>query len=586
MSNASFAIDIRQPQYPAKPRVENHYLYSSIPATWIDGLLVENPNFWDVSTFSKFRYRATSLIISVTVFPLFLAFDLVRYGAKTLVHRCHAIVNPEAKAHAEKCGEIAFKCLKGFAATPTGLIWRDIVSNHFLPEKRDDGKIHPTGGLYESAAEIRTPDTIEEVASIVREARARGKKISIGGAGYSQGKQILPNRENDFHIDMSGINHIRIDRERKVATVGAGATWKDLQNEANSQALAVQVMQASNVFSIGGSLSANCHGWDHKMGSLGNTVLSITIINAQGELQVLRPQDELFGYVLGGYGMFGVIVEAELQLADNEELFEYAEKVDLNDYANYFNQRIQPNPYLRMHLCRLSLEPGKLLSEGYAQSYSAKDGALSSEHLVDEPDSGRSKDKILMQVARNSRFARGLWWKQEVKNMLKVSQGRRNDVMRPPILAAFASNSKAKAEWLQEYFVPGEHLAEFIRFLGATLDKNDVALLNASIRFVKKDERAKLGYAVDGDRFAIVLFFTQALNKNEVEKTKNWVQAVVNRLTEIGGTFYLPYMHFATQEQFRECYPAWEDVDAKKRQYDPQGLFDNGLYQDYFRGNV
>jgi len=586
MSSPSIAIDIRQPQIPNKPKIENQYLYSSIPATWIDNLLVENPNFWDVSNFTKFRYRATSLLISVTIFPLLLTVDLARYSARTLVHRCHAIVKPEAKTQAEKCREIAFKCLKGLASSPTGLIWRDIVSNHFLPERKDDGKLHPTGGLYESVAEIQTPNTIDGVAQIVQQARAQGKKISIGGAGYSQGKQILPNRENDFHIDMAGINHIRINPQTKIATVGAGVTWKDLQNAANEQALAVQVMQASNVFSVGGSLSVNCHGWDHTMGSLGNTVRSITIINANGERQVLRPEDELFGYVLGGYGMFGVIVEAELQLTDNERLFEYAEKIELENYATHFNERILTNPHLRMHLCRLSLEPGRLLREGYAQSYSVSDRGDASEHLVEEPDTGTSRDKILMQVARNSRAARGLWWKQEVKNMLKVSQGRRNDVMRPPILAAFANNSKAKVEWLQEYFVSGEHLAEFIEFLGATLDRNDVALLNASIRFVKKDERAKLGYAVGGDRFAIVLFFTQALNKDEVQKTKNWVQAVVDKLTQIGGTFYLPYMHFATQEQFKQCYPAWADVEAKKQQYDPNGLFDNGLYQDYFKGDV
>ena len=67
--------------------------------------------------------------------------------------------------------------------------------------------------------------------------------------------------------------------EKKVIRVGAGATWAQIQNEANHLGLAVKVMQASNVFSVGGSLSVNCHGWDHQAGSLVNTVNSIKIIN-------------------------------------------------------------------------------------------------------------------------------------------------------------------------------------------------------------------------------------------------------------------------------------------------------------------
>lgn len=474
------------------------------------------------------------------------------------------------------------KCLRGMATFAVGAVWPDIVSNHFLPERRADGKIHPTGRLYSAAAEIKTPATKEEVQQIVKEALKQGKKVSIAGAGFSQGKQTLPTSETDVHINMKGLNTVEIDKEKKSARVGGGAIWQTIQDEADKQGLALPVMQASNVFSVGGSLSANCHGWDHTRGPLANTINSITIVNAEGELQILTPQDDLFRYVVGGYGMFGVIVEAEIQLTDNEVLFDCSEEVPIKDYYQYFKEKVQVNPSIKMHLYRLGLKYGKLLQEGWAQNYTTAAPAGPTEELTNEAVRGSLADRILIQVARNSPTARNLWWKRERKNLQKITKATRNQIMRPKINGAFVNNSVARTEWLQEYFVSGEKLAGFIEFLGKVLDKNKVPLFNASVRFVTKDERAELGYATQGDRFAVVLFFSQSLNKKEIARTKRWVQQVINELIKIDGTYYLPYMHFATPEQFRQCYPQWEKVKAKKEEYDPKGLFDNGLFQDYF----
>ena len=85
----------------------------------------------------------------------------------------------------------------------------------------------------------------------------------------SQGKQSLPSKEWNVIINTSKLNDININLETKIATVGSGATWSDLQRVANEHGLAVCVtIRPLDTFSIGGSLSANCHGWDYKSGSL------------------------------------------------------------------------------------------------------------------------------------------------------------------------------------------------------------------------------------------------------------------------------------------------------------------------------
>ena len=560
------------------------YLLSSIPAKWIDDLILYSPKFGVQDSVERVFARGLSLALSVTVFPVALAVDSAHYCIKALAQRAWCVVSPSdtSYATAHTTHEVALKCLRGMATFPAGVLYRDVVSNHFLPEMQPDGRIHPTGGLYASAAQQQFPTSTDEVQAIVQEAIRGGKKVSVAGAGFSQGKQTLPPTEQDVHINMMRMDGVAIDPESKTAIVGAGATWSQIQNKADKHGLAVKVMQASNVFSVGGSLSANCHGWDHHEGALGNTVNWIKVVDAKGDLQMLTPDDELFHYVVGGYGMFGVIVEAEFNLADNETLFDYGEKVEVSDYVQYFRERVQTNPTTRMHLYRLSLEHGKLLQTGWAQNYSAvSPRGTATEGLVEEPARGRVMDRIMMQVARNSPMARTMWWREEEKELQKIRKAKRNEIMRPKINGVFANNSSAHREWLQEYFVPGDKLASFLSFLGGVLDDNDVALMNASVRFVTKDERAALGYATEGDRFAIVLFFSQSLNADEIEKTKRWVQSVCDELADVDGTFYLPYMHFATKGQFEDCYPQWQDVKAKKEKHDPNQLFDNGLFQDY-----
>lgn len=561
-------------------------LLASIPARWIDQLEVANPHIWNLGSFKKVAARGLSLLISVTVFPLFLGLDGIYYSVKTLTQYSWTWLqsccgNSGANwDSAVKCKEVALKCFRGMAAVPTALVWRDMVSNHFLPELASERIRRPKGGLYPVVADIRRPQSVEELQALIKE--NPDKHFSISGAGYCQGKQTLPPRSTDIMIDMTLINSVKIDPERQVAVVGGGATWGPIEIAANAYGLALLVRQASNPFSAAGSLGADCHGWDPLAGTLANTVNAITIVNAQGELQRLTPDDELFGYVAGGYGWFGVVVEMELQLTPNEELFDVSDNVAIEDYPRYFREQVQRNPNVKLHLYRLSLEKGRLFQEGWAESYTSLRPAGRVEAFEDEPERGTTMERIMVQAARLSDRARNWYWKNERKAMTSIRRGTRNQFMRPKINAALVNNSRARTEWLQEYFLPEEQIVPFLKYLASVLNQNEVSLLNASVRFVPQTHRTVMGYAAQGDRYAVVLYFTQCLNDQDIAKTEKWIRQVVDRLGDMGGTFYLPYAQVATPNQFKRCHPAWKKVQEMKLKIDPDFVFHNGLFQHYF----
>lgn len=578
-------------------------LYANIPAKINDYLIKAHKekeahtdlarwtdNYFGFET-RAFCQKVLSRVVGCIVFPIFTEMDLISNIVKMPIEGIKAKksksqeVKEEHIRNIDRLFENTKKSLLGILAFPISLVSPDLVTRHFLPNDRRIGVIE-AGGKYHSAKGIeKHPKSIDEVESLVLEAIREGKKITLSGAHYSQSKDTLPTTETSLCINMKELNAVKINEEKKTATIQAGATWRDVQEAANHSGLAVKVMQASNVFSLGGSLSVNCHGWDHRTGTLAETVRSLKIIDAEGKIQTLTPEDELFKLVIGGHGLFGVILEAEIELTDNELLLSWGEKVAPEDYATYFQEKILPNENHVMHLYRLSLDPKAMLKEGVAVTYTKTEETKHSpantcSKLKDEPQNGTRLDRIMMHIARCIAYSRAVYWKLESQKITKETKVTRNEVMRPPINGAF-NHSRADAEWLQEYFVKPKELSNFLEKLGKVLMDNKVPVFNASVRFVKKDDSTALPYASGGDHFAIVLFFNQSLAKEKIEETKKWVREVIDYLIEHDGTYYLPYQQFATSEQFSSCYPQADYIRSMKEKYDHHQTFDNGLYADY-----
>lgn len=555
-------------------------LVSGYPARINDYLILKSD---DAPCVISQLYLIFARVISVTFFPICVLGDLILYSGDFIIEwiqtKC-ASTKQRCQEHEKKMYhtiDVIKRCALGIIFFLAGLIYPDVITEHFLRHDRFDGWIRHYGQLHKALGSVKYPKTEEDLQAILKS----GKKIAIVGAGMSQGKQALPIGFDNILIDMKHFNHVVLSKESKTAIVGGGATWQDVQNSANQEGLAVQVMQASNIFSIGGSISINCHGWDHRAGPLGNTILSLKIIDPEGNIKKLTKEDELFHYVIGGLGGFGIILEAEIALVDNDLLSEEGKEVKPVDYPAYFANEVENVDAIKMHLYRLSLDPSHLFETGVAVNYRKVGEKKAGEPLIEEAPNGKRIERIKLHLARRFKILRKIGWKIEKKNALQAHIQYRNQLMRPPINPIF-NCSHAFSEWLQEYFVSRKELPAFLTFMKGILEKNHVHLLNASIRFVKKDDISRMPYAGE-DRFALVLFFNQSLAEKEVAKTKKWIREVNDYLTEHQGAFYLPYMQFAKKKQLERCYPTWKRVKEAKDRFDPEGRLMNGFYEKYLK---
>lgn len=89
--------------------------------------------------------------------------------------------------------------------------------------------------------EIIKVRTENDVADALEKANREGRKISITGAGHSQGGQSFC--QGCIVLDMKGFNQIlTIDPEEKTIRVQSGTTWEQIQEAVNDHDLAVRVM--------------------------------------------------------------------------------------------------------------------------------------------------------------------------------------------------------------------------------------------------------------------------------------------------------------------------------------------------------
>src|ERR1700732_637805 len=149
---------------------------------------------------------------------------------------------------------------------------------------------------------LSTPDP-EVIAKAVAHAADGGTRGVIArGLGRSYGD----NAQNGggLVIDMTGLNRIHsINSDDGLVDVDAGVNLDQLMRAALPLGLWVPVLPGTRQVTVGGAIACAIHGKNHhSAGSFGNHVRSIDLLTADGDVQRLTSESELFWATVGGNG--------------------------------------------------------------------------------------------------------------------------------------------------------------------------------------------------------------------------------------------------------------------------------------------
>ncbi|HET8979217.1 MAG TPA: FAD-binding oxidoreductase [Solirubrobacteraceae bacterium] len=169
------------------------------------------------------------------------------------------------------------------------------------------------GGGPRVPADVVSAPSLDALRAAVVAAPAAPSIPRGMGRSYGDAAQLAHGRV----LQTTALVDFTLDASAGVLRTQAGATLGRLLAALAPAGWTLPVVPGTQHVSIGGAIAADIHGKNHGgHGTFGSHVLSLGLLTASGEVRELSPDSDpqLFGATIGGMGLTGVIVWAQVRL--------------------------------------------------------------------------------------------------------------------------------------------------------------------------------------------------------------------------------------------------------------------------------
>ncbi|MGZ0162974.1 MAG: FAD-binding oxidoreductase [Planctomycetales bacterium] len=465
--------------------------------------------------------------------------------------------------------------------------WRDSREVEIIPRGQvdDASRLNQTVVADVADVPIEMIRAEQELIELLTRARQEGLRVSVAGARHSMGGHTI--YPGGLSINMLPLNQLELDPEREILRVGAGALWSEIIPFLDKRGWSIAVMQSNNSFSIGGSLSVNCHGWQHGRPPIASTVESFRLMKADGSIVTCSRNEnaDLFSLVLGGYGLFGIILDAELRVVRNRRYLVASYVIPAAEAMSTYQEKVGSKSDAAMVYARMNVDPDHFLAEVILNVLAEDPDPQAEIPSLAEPGLVSIR-RAVFRGSVDSPYGKRLRWTAETKLQptLRRSAFSRNQLLNEGV-EIFENRQADSTDILHEYFVPQERIELFVDRLREIIPEENGNLLNVTVRHIEQDTDTFLRYA-DGPMLSLVMLFNQKRTDEGEAAMRKLTRRMIDAALSVGGRYYLPYRLHATEEQFQSAYPMAREFFEKKREHDPDELFQNQFYLKYGGADV
>jgi hypothetical protein len=161
-------------------------------------------------------------------------------------------------------------------------------------------------------AAVLLAETAGDVSAIVRYARSHGLRISLQGVGHGATESLA----GTILVRTTGLTDIWIDADARVARLGAGVRWGDLQTALDGTGLTGLVGSNPNITVAGFLLQGGYSWFTREFGSGAGSLRAAEVVDANGERRWTddASDSDLMWGLRGGGGRFAAVTAVEVDL--------------------------------------------------------------------------------------------------------------------------------------------------------------------------------------------------------------------------------------------------------------------------------
>jgi FAD/FMN-containing dehydrogenase len=178
----------------------------------------------------------------------------------------------------------------------------------------DDARMPWNVAVDQRPAAVAYPGSAEEVAEVVRAARATGLRVAAQGTGHNAGP--LGALDDVVLLRTSAMTGVTVDPERQTARAEAGALWEDVVDAVAPHGLMALHGSSPDVGVVGYSLGGGMGWYARELGLQCNSLTAVELVTPDGEITRVDgdTDPDLFWALRGGGGNFGVVTAVEMRV--------------------------------------------------------------------------------------------------------------------------------------------------------------------------------------------------------------------------------------------------------------------------------
>jgi len=439
--------------------------------------------------------------------------------------------------------------------------------------------------VYSAVARtVETPRSVADIRNALERACRGSVPVCMMGTGHNLGGHAFVN--GAMVLDMRQYNRVlSLDKERRRITVESGITWDKIQEAVNPAGLALKAMQSDNIFTVGGSLAANAHGRDTRFPTLAESVSGFRMLLADGSVKrgSRSENPELFRNAIGGYGLFGIMLDVDLELVDDCVYEQSSTIIPLQALVSYFEREVRANSLIELFLARPSISLGCFLDDTIVTVWRKTDRVRKGLFRLDH-ERNVARDRFLFGLSRRYEWGKTVRWRAEkfmARDPSRKTIVSRNNAMRPPVSSVrmLEHDSINDADVIQEFFVPIPQFMTFMDGLRQIVKDDRTNVLGVTLRYVKASSETALSYAPTEDTFAVILYFNELRSKEGRARGDALIHQLNRLALNCKGTFYLTYARDLDAESLRQAYPGIERFFQMKHAIDPENRFTSRFFE-------